>query len=125
MCQARNEALLDGLVGPRCGRRSILILEASGLSFPIVGHSHQHADAPHALALLPPSRERPCDSRTAEQRDERASFHSITSSARASTPAGNLMPRALAVRWLRVSSNLIGACTGRSAGFAPLRMRST
>jgi hypothetical protein len=31
----------------------------SGLSFPIVGHSHQHADAPHALALLRARRERP------------------------------------------------------------------
>jgi hypothetical protein len=40
----------------------------------------QHADPPHPLALLRARRERP-SSRAAEQRDELASFHSITSSA--------------------------------------------
>ena len=51
--------------------------------------------------------------------------HSITSSARASTDAGNSMPSALAVFRLITSSCLVGACTGRLAGFSPLRMRST
>jgi len=32
---------------------------------------------------------------------------------------------AFAVLRLTASSNLVGACTGRSAGFSPLRMRST
>jgi hypothetical protein len=36
--------------------------------------------------------------RAAEQRDELASIHSLTSSARASTVAGTSMPSALAVR---------------------------
>src|SRR5262249_4721538 len=54
-----------------------------------------------------------------------ATFHSITSSARASTLAGISMPSAFAVLRLIASSNLVGACTGRSAGFSPLRMRST
>src|SRR6516164_5927128 len=34
-------------------------------------------------------------------------------------------PRALAVLRLRIVSYLVSACTGRSAGFSPLRMRST
>src|SRR6516165_9987506 len=78
--------------------------------------------------LLRPRHERP-RRRAAEQSDERATFHlrdhSITSSARASTLAGISMPSAFAVLRLITSSYLVGACTGRSAGFAPLRMRST
>jgi hypothetical protein len=54
-----------------------------------------------------------------------SSFHSITSSARASKVAGTSRPSALAVLRLITSSYLVGACTGRSAGFSPLRMRST
>src|SRR5262245_10071884 len=63
--------------------------------------------------------------RRAEQRDEHAAPHSITSSARASRVAGTSRPRALAVLRLMTSSYLVGACTGRSAGFSPRRMRST
>ena len=63
--------------------------------------------------------------RAAEQRDELAPLHSITSSARASSVGGTSRPSALAVLRLMTSSNLVGACTGRSAGFSPLRMRST
>src|SRR5215510_12246251 len=51
--------------------------------------------------------------------------HSITSSARASTLSGNARPSVLAVLTLIVSSYLIGCCTGNSATFAPLRIRST
>ena len=51
--------------------------------------------------------------------------YSITSSARASSVGGTVKPSALAVLRLIASSYLVGACTGRSAGFSPLRMRST
>jgi hypothetical protein len=51
--------------------------------------------------------------------------YSITSSARASTVAGRSRPSALAVLRLITNSYLVGACTGRSAGFTPLRIRST
>jgi hypothetical protein len=51
--------------------------------------------------------------------------YSITSSARASSVGGTSRPRAFAVLRLITSSYLVGACTGRSAGFSPLRMRST
>ena len=50
--------------------------------------------------------------------------YSITSSARASSAGGTVRPRLLAVLRLITSSYLVGACTGRSAGFSPLRMRS-
>jgi hypothetical protein len=48
--------------------------------------------------------------------------HSITSSARASNVGGTSRPSVLAVLRLITSSYLVGACTGRSAGFSPLRM---
>jgi hypothetical protein len=63
--------------------------------------------------------------RAAEQRDELAPGHSITSSARASRLSGTVRPSAFAVLRLITSSYLVGACTGRLAGFSPLRMRST
>ena len=74
--------------------------------------------------LLRPRRERPRDRCAAEQRDELAAFHSITSSASASNLSGTSRPSAFAVLRFMISSNLVGACTGRSAGFSPLRMRS-
>ena len=61
----------------------------------------------------------------AEQRDEIAALHSITSSARASSVGDTSRPNALAVLRLMTSSYLVGACTGKSPGFSPLRMRST
>src|SRR5262245_14805641 len=70
--------------------------------------------------LLRTRRKRPCGSRAAQQRDEVAPFHSITSSARASTVAGTSRPSVFAVLRLSTISYLVGACTGRSAGFSPL-----
>jgi hypothetical protein len=51
--------------------------------------------------------------------------YSITSSAWTSNEGGMVMPSALAVFMLITSSNLVGCCTGRSAGLAPLRILST
>src|SRR5262249_3517356 len=78
--------------------------------------NHRH------LRLLRARRERP-RSRAAEQRDERAALHSITSSARARSRSGTSELSALAVLRLSTSSNLVDCTTGRSAGFSPLRMR--
>src|SRR5262249_14987081 len=75
--------------------------------------------------LLRPRLERPSGRRGAHERDELSALHSITSSARASTVAGTSRPSAFAVLRLMTSSYLVGACTGRSAGFSPLRIRST
>src|SRR5215468_4955785 len=70
----------------------------AGLKLRIIsGAGHQHADAPHALALLRARRERPCSHRTAKQRDELAPSHSITSSARASSVGGTVRPSPFAV----------------------------
>src|ERR1700730_13074487 len=86
---------------------------------------HQHANASHPLDWLRPRRDRQ-RRRTAEQRDELAAAdHSITSSAVASSIGGTSRPSDRAVLRLMTSSNLTGACTGRSPGFSPLRMRST
>src|SRR5215468_2640076 len=79
-----------------------------------------------ALRLFQPvCRERPRSRYAAEQRDERAALHSITSSASARSLSGILRPSALAVLRLMTNSNLTGASTGKSAGLAPFRMRST
>src|SRR5262245_33538759 len=83
----------------------------------------QECDATHPLALRA-RRQRP-RRRAAEQRDELAPLHSITSSARASRVSGTVRPSIRAVSALMTSSNLFACITGRSAGFVPLRMRPT
>src|SRR4051812_10884712 len=50
-------------------------------------------------------------------------FHSITSSAVASSVGGMVRPSILAVWALMTNSNLLACTTGKSAGLAPLRMR--
>src|SRR5215831_9416578 len=102
----------------------------AGPSFRIVrAQVHEDADPPHPLALLRASRERPGSRRAAEQRDELAALyccgHSITSSAATSRPGGTVRPSVFAVFRLTTVSNLVAACTGRSAGLSPRRMRST
>src|SRR5262249_3454548 len=87
----------------------------------IVLEVHQYADAPPTRVLLRPYRERP-RGRAAEQRDELAAPHSITSSARASSIGGISRPRALAAARLITNSNLSASCTGRSPGFMPFRI---
>src|SRR5262245_61315498 len=82
------------------------------------------SDARNLPRLLRARRERPRSSRAAEQRDEFAALHSITSSARAMSVGGTSRPSAFAVLRLIASSNLTGVWTGSSFGFAPLRMRS-
>ena len=50
--------------------------------------------------------------------------YSITSSARARSDGGTSIPSDFAVLRLMVSKNLVGCSIGRSAGLAPLRIRS-
>src|SRR6516164_7753963 len=58
----------------------------------------EHADAPHAVALLRPRRERPAGRRAAEERNELAApDRSITSSAMASSDGGTVRPSDFAV----------------------------
>jgi hypothetical protein len=56
--------------------------------------------------------------------NSRRARYSITSSARASSVGGTVRPSAFAVLRLIASSYLVAFCTGKSAGFSPLRMRS-
>src|SRR5262249_32080104 len=56
---------------------------------------------------------------------QQKSRYSITSSAAFNKPSGTLRPSALAVWRLITSTYLFGACTGKSPGFSPLKMRST
>src|SRR5262249_17064680 len=94
------------------------------LSFRVaLGIGHQHANKPHPLGLLRSCRQRPRSRRAAEQRDEVAPFHSITSSAIASRPEGMARSKALAVCRLMTNSNLAACSTGRF--FSPLRTRPT
>src|SRR5262245_6061449 len=80
-------------------------------------------DTRRLARLLRTRRKRP-RGRAAEQRDELAARHSITSSASESRLSEILTPSALAVLRLITVSNLVGCNTGRSAGFAPLRIRA-
>src|SRR5262249_24797893 len=83
----------------------------------------QHADTPW---LLSARRQRQGDRgrRTSDKRDELASLHSITSSARCWSRGGTSRSSAFAVLRLTTSSNLTGTWTGSSFGFSPRRIRS-
>src|SRR6516165_6523349 len=68
----------------------------------VAGRPGTHEPDHRHRRLLRARRERP-RRRAAEQRDELAALHSITSSAMASSPAGTLSPSALAVLRLMTS----------------------
>jgi hypothetical protein len=51
--------------------------------------------------------------------------HSMTSSARPRNSGVTVRPSILAVFILMTNSNFVGCCIAKSAGLAPLRMRST
>ena len=78
-----------------------------------------------ARATREGSREKRPRRRAAKSCDELPPVHSITSSAVANSVSGTARPSALAVLRLITNSNLVGCSTGRSAGLAPLRIRST
>ena len=99
------------------GRRGMLRPAGATVRLPRRrGTDHRHC------RLLRACRERP-RRRAAEQRDEVAPLHSITSSARATRVRGTSRPSTFAVRRLRNSSTFVVCWTGRSAGLSPLRIR--
>jgi hypothetical protein len=57
------------------------------------------------------------------KKNELAPPHSITSSARPSSVGGTVRPSMRAICALMTNANLLDCTTGKSAGFAPLRMR--
>src|SRR5262249_40174649 len=119
-------AIVDAEVLPNGPTQLLQALRKSrqtAVSFRIIcSERREHADAAHPLALLRPRRERP-GGRTAEQHDELAALHSITSSASASNPGGIVNLSVLAVFRLMRNSNLDGTSIGSSLGLTPLRMR--
>jgi hypothetical protein len=123
---ASGPAVIDphiAAVGPAQLLQSLHECREAGLTYRMVfGERHEHTDAPD-LRRLRARRERPRHGRAADERDEVASFHSITSSARPSSIGGTVRPIVLAVFRLITSSNLVGCWTGRSAGFSPMNMR--
>src|SRR6516162_1357513 len=64
----------------------------------------------------------PRNRHAAEQGDELAPLHSITSSARSRIDVGNVTPIARAVLRLTANSNWTACSTGKSAGLAPRRI---
>src|SRR5262249_6922123 len=95
-----------------------------GLPFgiPLRTAARQETDPTHLIGLLRPRCERP--RRRGEKCDELAPRgHSITSSASNWIELGTSIPSALAVCRLMTNSNLVDRTTGRSAGFASLRIR--
>ena len=86
---------------------------------------------PRRPTLLGTSRATPADvdaaddSQQAFSESAAARLHSITSVARTNIDGGIVMPSALAVFMLRMSSKVVGCSMGKSPGLAPFKMRST
>jgi hypothetical protein len=90
----------------------------------------QHTDARYTGSLLRLMCPDPTPCHQPEARRPRyelppAHPHSTTSVTCSRICGGNVMPRARAVFRFTTNSKVIGCSTGRSAGFLPLRMRST
>jgi hypothetical protein len=104
-CQRSHNSVFSAAEKPRC----YLSLIAHTPSFPFKIKCCVHR-------LRPPPKTR---------REQLHKWHhySMVSSARTSTAGGTSRPSTLAVLRLITVSYLVGACTGRSPGFSPLRMR--
>src|SRR5262249_16223215 len=98
-------------------------IQARGM--PGRGGKTQIPDTGDLRWLLRARRERPRGRRTADERDDFATPHSITSSARAMNASEIGSPIALAVLRLTTNSNLVGCSTGKSAVLAPFAILST
>src|SRR5262249_53623881 len=99
--------------------------EGRGPRIPVQRRARPEKPDGRQLRLLRARRERPRRRRAAEERDEIAAFHSITSSATSSRSRAISIFRDLAVLRLMTSSYLVGCSTGRSAGFAPFKILPT
>src|SRR6516164_7330970 len=111
ICTRATPTVVDPHVAarsPPCFLQTLCERANTSVPFRIVSSQiDEHADAPHALALLRPRHEWPRHRRAAEQCDELAPLHSITSSARPERGSGTVMPSALAVLRFKNSSTLV------------------
>jgi hypothetical protein len=130
----RDSDLLNVCFGPLCGLksdisrgpRSAMCAAGGRRGNPHVG-SRARQWPPSGIKMVTRSfRSRAsCCAHVRDRRDELPLPYSITSSARCWRNQGTSRPSALAVLRLMTISNLLGACTGRSAGFSPRSIRST
>src|SRR5262249_46854517 len=93
-------------------------VHAKGIEQPRLKVLGKHTNPMHRRCLLRYTALWPQHRHRGNNFDDLPSPHSITSSARASSDCGTVRPSALAVLSLITSWNLVGCCTGRSAGFA-------
>src|SRR5260370_18545436 len=99
---------------PPCGRRVAEFQLPSSLRDALLElrfalqSGHRQPDRPCPLCAI-----------TGLMRRSNLTDHSMTSSARASSVGGTARPSDFAVLRLITNSNLVGCCTGRSAGFSP------
>src|SRR5262249_48379950 len=98
-------------------RRDLLAQRSGRCGIEEADHSHRR--------LLRARRERPRRSHSAKERDELAELHWITSSASESRLSETVTPSDLAVLRLMTNSNFVDWTIGRSAAFAPFRIRPT
>jgi putative ABC transport system substrate-binding protein len=119
--EVRNPVELDKIFS-EIARHNFDVVQIAQDGMLVANAESEHANSSHSLALLRERHERPCSCRAANNLDELASPHSITSSAIASKPGGKVRPSVLAVFRLITNSNFVGWTTGKSAGFAPLRI---
>src|SRR5437763_4547250 len=110
--------------------RPLFAVQTSERTYLVALHGGGHLGSarsawPHHGKACPARDERPRGRRAAKQRDELASRHSITSSARCCRNQGTSRPSALAVLRLITSSNFVGCSTGISAGFPPCKILTT
>ena len=82
------------------------------------GYYFFFADRPCVMSALPPKAD--IDGRRLHRH-----LYSVTSSAATRSVWGTVKPSAFAVLRLIMRSNLVGCSTGRSLGFAPLRILAT
>jgi len=111
-------------VGCRMHDRRFARQIGSGADTFRLGPAADSRTAANQMNWLPAWRHRPTIPRPTTIGMNRFRTYSITSFARASRFGGMVMPSAFAVLRLIANSYLVGACTGRFAGFSPLRMRS-
>jgi hypothetical protein len=93
---------------------------------PLYPNSDRESGLPHTVMSALPLKADVCDAIAHVCYGPIADItYSISSSARASSEGGIVIPSALAVLRLMTISKVVGWTTGRSAGFSPLRMRPT